>query len=267
MHCVAIFCPTTLDRVNLIFFKTALAQVLAAAGADGIVTIWNLTSLKSPECIRILHHSGSRVMACTFSGCGTLLASGDDQGLCRLFDVRGWNPLNCNALSPVQPTEDWGVTHELVGHHGTERAISCLSFSSDSQMLASASMDTTVRVWKHCVDPPHAGQWVSSYCIHFPGPVNFIQFAPYGLQVVANCLNDDRAYIWDIESMIQQQDPWVYEVLDCGDDKDEIACTSAAWCAFFPELLNFFVLFCWHAEYVARRTCCHVSDMLSCVVR
>ena len=203
--------------------------VLAAAGSDGIVSIWNLSNLQKPECIRVLDHGGNCVTTCMFSVCGKLLASGDVQGVCRIFDVHGWNPLDSNAIRPRRPTHDWNVTQELIGHHGADRAINCIAFTSDSGMLATASMDMTVRVWQRNFEPPHEGEWMTSICIHFPGPVNFIQFAPGSLQVIANCLNDDRAYAWDLGSMQKQEDPWHYEVLDCGDDRDEIVCTSVAW--------------------------------------
>jgi WD40 repeat protein len=196
------------------------------------MSIWNLTSLRKPECIRILEHGGSSVTTCTFSACGRLLASGDTEGCCRLFEVCGWNPLNSKGVampSASRPTHDWFATHELLGHRGTERSITCLSFAVDSSMLASASLDTTVRLWQQQSEGQHSGKWRSSYCIHLPGPVNYIQFAPVGLQVLANCLNDDRAYIWDIGTILNQHDAWHYEVLDCGDNKDEIICSSAAW--------------------------------------
>jgi WD40 repeat protein len=131
--------------------------------------------------------------------------------------------------SASRPTHDWFATHELLGHRGTERSITCLSFAVDSSMLASASLDTTVRLWQQQSEGQHSGKWRSSYCIHLPGPVNYIQFAPVGLQVLANSLNDDRAYIWDIGTILNQHDAWHYEVLDCGDNKDEIICSSAAW--------------------------------------
>ena len=200
--------------------------------ADGVVTIWNLTSLKKPERIRILAHSaGSGVTTCKFSECGTLLASGDAQGSCRIFDVRGWNPLNSYALGSAHPIRDRNVKQQLTGHHGPVRALTSLSFSATSSMLATASMDTTVRVWQQSTRKAMSEQdeWACIYCIHLPGPVNFVQFAPNGLEVVANCLNDDRAYAWNLAAMLEQQSRWDYQVIDCGDDRDEIVCTSAAW--------------------------------------
>lgn len=193
------------------------------------MTIWNLTSLKKPECIRVLDHrgggSGTSVTSCIFSGCGSLLATGDAEGCCRLFEVRGWNPLNSIALRPPHATLDCDVMQSLMGHSGPLRAITCVSFSPDSKMLATASLDTSVRIWQE----QSSRHWVSGYSIQFPGPVNFIQFAPMGLQVVANCLNDDRAYVWDLALMLKHNHAWHYQVLDCGDDKVEIVCTAAAW--------------------------------------
>ena len=200
-----------------------------------------------PECIRNLDHRGSKVLTCTFSKCGTLFASGDSEGCVRIDDVTSWNPLNSKLCRPAHPTFDMEMT-KLLGHLGPERAVTCVSFGADSKMLVSASMDTTVRLWQQqsaaetelgeeadsieresIESETESSLWASTFVIHFPGPVNFVQFAPTGMHIIANCLNDDRAYTWDVASMLRKEEAWRYEVLDCGDDKDEITCTCATW--------------------------------------
>ena len=220
------FCPPAKD--------SCLPQpLLAAAGADGIVTIWSLAGMlafdRKPECIRILHHEGSNVTAVGCSPCGKLLATGDDQGCGRLYDVTAWNPLDSLACRPVHAALDLNILQKLIGHRGPLRGITRLSFSYDSCVLASASMDKSVRIWQKCLEPPHTGEWLSSYCISFPGPVRFVEFAPGGWKMMATCSGGDRVYVWDLEHVMKKGDSWQYSVLDCGDDKDEILCTSAAW--------------------------------------
>ena len=193
-----------------------------------------------------------------------MLASGDGQGICHVFDLRGWNPLNSymfgrlRLAEPIcicEPLRDCQVTQHLFGHnhrdqvndslhkhsHSHTVSITALSFSGNATMLASASLDMCVRIWqsrgrKAAVTQAQKAaaaqardDWYCTHYIKFPGPVNYVQFAPVGSEVVANCLGDDRAYVWDIESMLSQHDPWNYQVLDCGDDKDEIVCTAATW--------------------------------------
>ena len=209
----------------------------------------------------MLDHDNCSVTTCQFSACGTMLASGDYQGVCRVFDLRGWNPLNSYMLGRLrlaeplchcEPLGDWQVTQHLFGHNHREKAnetshtthtvsITALSFSANASMLASGSLDMSVRIWqsrgRHSATTQaeqaaaalNNNDWYCTHFIKFPGPVSHVQFAPVGSQVVANCLGDDRAYMWDLESMLDQHDAWHYQVLDCGDDKDEIVCTAAVW--------------------------------------
>eukprot|EP00961_Rhodomonas_salina_P047605 639817-Rhodomonas_salina.1 len=92
------------------------------------------------------------------------------------------------------------------------------------------------------MDAPEEGEstseffehWECTHMVLFPGPVSYITFSPTGMLVIANCMSDDRAYAWDLEAMLDKMKPWEYQVLDCGDEREEIICTSATMCADPP---------------------------------
>jgi len=138
---------------------------LASGSLDGTVKLWNTDG--SGSAITLPGGSGKRVTGVAFSPDGTILAAGRAQGgallwhvaqpaeapqtLCAGLDVRSiaFHPkgksLACGSLrGEIVHTSLGGKAESLLGHSSS---VNALSFSRDGDFLASASSDSTVRLW------------------------------------------------------------------------------------------------------------------------
>jgi WD40 repeat protein/transcriptional regulator with XRE-family HTH domain len=106
-------------------------EMLASAGADGTVRLWNPAT---GHPVAILHASARYgVHGVAFSPDGTLLASADGDGTVRLWNLVTGRPVGAPLHASGRTTARYGV-----------RAV---AFSRDSELLASAGADGTVRLW------------------------------------------------------------------------------------------------------------------------
>ena len=103
---------------------------LATAGWDGVVRIWDATTLN--ELLPLTGHAG-RVQCLAFSPDGNLLASGGEEG-----SLRCWNA----APLPERPRHQ-----PLRTFPGSEEPIYALALTPDGRRLVSAGEDHTARVW------------------------------------------------------------------------------------------------------------------------
>ena len=128
-------------------------KLLASAGADGTVRLWNPAT---GHPVGAPLHTGASVLGVAFSPDGKLLASADADGTVRL-----WNPATRRPVgAPLHATS--------TGH-----GVFAVAFSPDGQLLAGAASDGTIpleEVWLFahpykalCADvgPPTAQSWGS----------------------------------------------------------------------------------------------------------
>ncbi|KAK9842260.1 hypothetical protein WJX81_003301 [Elliptochloris bilobata] len=125
----------------------------ATAGSDHKVKVWSLLPLLDArldgdiDCARLLatlsdHHAP--VNAVRFSHDGRLLASGSDDKLICLYELREGTGSAAFGSADAPSVENWRPIAALRGHSNN---ITDLAWSPDDSMLASASLDNTVFVW------------------------------------------------------------------------------------------------------------------------
>jgi eukaryotic-like serine/threonine-protein kinase len=107
-------------------------DVLAAAGADGAIRLWDLAARTRVAVLRTDMHRraghDARPLALAFSPDGSLLASGHVDGSIHVWDVEG--------------------AHELLAKPRHDEMVSSLAFSPSGSELASGGMDSVVKVWE-----------------------------------------------------------------------------------------------------------------------
>lgn len=113
------------DTVTSVAFH---GPVLAAASSDGTILLWNAVTLKQ---LGTLVNAGHRpVNSIAFSPDGRMLASGDVDGVLRLWDV----------------ASDRVVDQSSVPKQGG--SLICVAFSPDGQKLAAANLAGDIGLWE-----------------------------------------------------------------------------------------------------------------------
>ena len=125
----------------------------ATAGFDHKVKVWNLLPLldarldAAADCARLLATLSDHlapVNVVRFSHGGQLLASGSDDKLICLYELREGTGCAAFGSTDAPSLENWKPSTTLRGHNNN---ITDLAWSPSGALLASASLDNTVIVW------------------------------------------------------------------------------------------------------------------------
>lgn len=145
-------------------------SLLASAGADGAIILWNTETWEHKEPLR--GHKGD-VHSLSFSPDGQTLASAGKDKTIKLWNTR------TGQLAPVQ----------LPDEHKDE--VWRVAFSPDGKLLASADRDKTFRLWDV------SNGWMSRSLLKHTGVVLGLAFAPDG-STLASTGSDGRLLLWDV---------------------------------------------------------------------
>ena len=154
-------------------------EVLASAGNDGTVRLWDPTTA-TPVGAPLIGHIGTVEAVCALSSASglMLLASAGGDGTVRL-----WDPA---TATPV------GVP--LAGHIGTVFGVCALLGPDGQRLLASAGYDGTVRIW----DPTTASQIGAPLTGHVGAVWGLCALSgPDGQMLLASAGYDGTVRIWD----------------------------------------------------------------------
>jgi WD40 repeat protein len=155
-------------------------QMLASAGTDDTVRVWDLTDPAHPSPVGppLTGHT-SAVTKVAFSPDGhTLISASTDH------TIRFWNLTDPAHPSPLCPP--------LTGH--TE-AVDSLAFSPDGHTLVSASDDHTIRFW-NLTDPAHPSPLGPPLTGHTDA-VDSLAFSPDG-HTLATGSDDASVQLWNV---------------------------------------------------------------------
>ena len=112
--------------------RSPVADLLATAGADGAVRLWDLQSRTRRQALRTEMHKraghDARATSLAFAPDGSLLASGHVDGAIHLWDMTSGEEVRVK------------LRHE-------EQIVSALAFSPDGRTLASGGVDSTLKLW------------------------------------------------------------------------------------------------------------------------
>jgi WD40 repeat protein len=156
--------------VHALAFSPSENGILASAGSDGKVSLWEV---RSQKLIATLEKHEKAILAIAFSPDGALIATGGEDNLVKLWNVSARR-----------------LDQTLEGGHG--EPVNSVKFSPDGKLLATASDDDTVKLWdiqtRKELTPPLKG--------HLAG-VRSVAFSPDGLSV-ATASKDSTVKVWDL---------------------------------------------------------------------
>lgn len=185
--------------------------VLASAGDDGAVRAWDPAT--GEELGSIQGEPDGEVWGSSLSHDGSLLAATGPDSVVRVLDLtRGEVVLEFDALEDPNATSfspdgrmlvvsadgpphavvlDLASGQQLFSLDGHEYAVFRASWSPDGRWLATASMDSTVRLWDGRTGEPR-------FALHgHTGPVMDADWSPDGSRLVTGSL-DGSAKVWEI---------------------------------------------------------------------
>ena len=159
--------------------------LLAAAGSDGSLNLWNMADPGRPSLAAALVAADAShpLYVAKFSPDGKVLAAAGDGGAVRLW----------NVSDPAHPAALPGLT-------GPASSIYSLAFSPDGRMIAAGSGDDKAWLWH--VSDPDAPAGTGIPLAGAPAQVNSVAFG-LGDRVLAEGSADGTVRLWDLASVGQ----------------------------------------------------------------
>jgi WD40 repeat protein len=157
-------------------------RLLAAAGADGTLRLWDVAAPGRPVLVSDLlpANSTNPLYAAAFSPNGKLLAAAGADRVVTLWEISG-----TKAVRLAQPLS------------GPANTVYSIAFSPNSATLAAASTDGTIRLW-HVADPAHAAQDGAPLATPGAGTYpNSVAFSPDGRTLAAGT-SAGTVWLWHL---------------------------------------------------------------------
>lgn len=195
------------DSVTKISFSPD-SQLLATASWDKTIKLWKLDG----TLVNTLNGRGGKVYGVSFSPDGQLIVSGSEDCTVKLWSRQG-QLLKVFVDDRAPKVQKEGTICQARSSHQGD--VLDVAFSPDGQLIASASSDETIKIWKT------DGTLVATLKGH-KGTVNAVRFHPNG-QLLASVGDDRTLKFWtrDGQSIktLEGHSKWVHSVAFSPDGK------------------------------------------------